>query len=133
MRNALAFVYPSNTHAGAAQPGCDGGGLPVTEGDPGAQALHPSAVDMLLGKVGGCRSLVDEDQSVKGELAIEPRFALLQNIGVILFDRVAGFLRVIPCRARSASSRHRIALAALTPNRSCAFNRSNNTGLKITR
>jgi len=83
---------PRRDHAGAAQAGREGSRLPVTEGNAGAQALAPPATAMPPRHVGAGPGFVEEDQSrrVAVELAIEPLFALLQDVGAILLARVPG-------------------------------------------
>lgn len=50
----------------------------------------------------GCPRLVDEDQAlgIEIELTIEPALALSQNVGTVLLDSMASFLRVMPRRAK---------------------------------
>lgn len=66
--------HPGRDHAGAAQSVREGGGLPVAEGDAGAQSLAASAAPMTAGHVGGRLGFVDEDQpvGVEIELTLEP-------------------------------------------------------------
>lgn len=89
--------HPWRDHAGAAQPGCEGGGLPMTEGDPGAQALAPPAAAMPPGHVGGRPGFVDEHQSRGVEIEQDRRTMppLAPDAGTILLGRVPVFLRVI--------------------------------------
>jgi len=72
------------------QPGHEGRGLPVPMRHAGAQALAASAAAMTPRHVGRCPGLVDEDQplGIEIELAIEPRLALLQDVGAILLGGV---------------------------------------------
>ena len=71
------FKYPWRDHTGGAQPGCEGGRLPATKEDTGAQALAPLVAAMPPGHVGAGPGFVDEDQSrrVEVELAIEFRMS----------------------------------------------------------
>lgn len=87
-----SIEHPWRDHASAAQPGCKGGRLPVTKGNPGAQALASAAAAMPPRHICAGLGFVDENQScrIEVELAIEPRFALLQDIGTILLSCVAG-------------------------------------------
>ena len=115
--------HPGRDHAGAAQAGDEGRGLPMPEGDAGAQALTPPAATMAPCHVGGGPGLVDEDQlvGVEIELAVEPLLAALQDVGTILLRCMAGlFLRVIPWRAKK---RHSVAMLTLTP-RSASISRN---------
>ncbi len=81
-----SIEHPWRDHTGEAPPGCKGGRLPVTKGDPGAQALASLAAAMPPRHVGAGPGFVDENQScrIEVELAIEPLFTLLQGVGAIL-------------------------------------------------
>ena len=64
-----------------------------------AQPLAFGAAAMTAGHVRGGPGLVDEDEAFGFEidLAVEPVLTLLQDVGTVLLNRVAGlFLRVIP-------------------------------------
>ncbi len=70
------------------------------------QAFAPGAAAMAAGHVGRGPRLVDEDEplGIEIELGFEPGPTLLQDVGTILLDRVAGlFLRV----SREHRSRHK--------------------------
>lgn len=72
----------------------------VQSRDPRTEPARP-ADDSIPGAVG--LGLVDEDgpRGFEIKLAVEPLFALLQDVGPVLFDRVASLLlRVMPCRAK---------------------------------
>ena len=58
----------------------------------GAQALAAPAAAMAARHVGAGPGFIDEHQSlgVEVELAVEPLLASLQDVGTVLFARVAG-------------------------------------------
>jgi hypothetical protein len=71
--------------------------------DADTQALAAAATAVGARHVGRSPGLVDEDQAfgIKIELTVEPGFALLQDVGAVLFGRMRGlFLRVMAWRAK---------------------------------
>ena len=73
-----------------AQAGDEGGGLPVSHGPARAQPLAAPAANVATRHVGGRPCLVDEDQAfgIEVELAIEPLFPTLQDVGPVLLGGV---------------------------------------------
>lgn len=68
-----------------------------------SQALASRAAAMAAGHVGRGPGFVDEHEALgfKIDLFLEPVLALLQDVGAILLNRVAGlFLRVMPWRTK---------------------------------
>lgn len=73
------------------------------------------------GSYSRCPCFMDEDQSLllKLGLVVEPVLALDQDIGTVLFGRVAGrFLRVIPCRTKTRCRPARNTSKPIWPNAS---------------
>ena len=129
----------------------------MTEVNAGTQALAPPAAAMPPRHISAGPGFVDEDEArrVEVELTIEPRFALLQDIGTILLGRVQdeGRMHLDPRCATVAAlrlgRRRAVSERQLSPPdpahcadpepfgrlsaRKSAFNRSNNTVPKITR
>ena len=100
-----AFIGPSSTqgdHAGAAQAGDEGRGLPMSEGDAGAQALDPSAATMASCHVGR-PGLVDEDQlvGIETELPSNHSSRRFRTSGL----RLVGSERSVTCRETTSISR----------------------------
>ena len=71
--------------------------------DPLGSETALGAAAMAAGHIGRGPRLVDEHQplGIKVELAVEPLFALLQDVRPVLLDCMASlFLRVMPRRAK---------------------------------
>lgn len=81
-----AVEHHRGDHAGAVQAGDEGRGLPVSVGHARAQSLAAPAATVVTRHVGGRPGLVDEDQAfgIEVELAIEPLFPALQDVGAVL-------------------------------------------------
>ncbi len=113
--------HQGRDHAGTAQSGLEGDGLPATEGNAGARSLDASASFMAAGHAGGHAALGRHITQLRQRrirllhsLQDEGGGALDLRRSAITTPELAG----VPCT--STSCRQRIALAALTPNRSAA-------------
>jgi len=96
--------HPRRDHAGPAQAGDEGRGLPVTVRHASAQSLSSRGPAVTSRHVGRRPGFVDEDQrlGVEVELAVEPLLTSLQDVGAVLLGRVRRlFLRVIPRRLKN--------------------------------
>ena len=75
--------------------------------DGGTEAFSPGRSAVGTGHIGGCPSLVDEDEAlgVEVELPFEPGLAPPQDVRAVLLGRVrALFFTVIPCRSKKRHS-----------------------------
>ena len=102
-------------HSGEPQRPDEGGGLPVSVRDRGAQALAAGGSAVKAGHLGRGTRLVDEHQAlgVQVELALEPGAATPQDVGTILLRRMPGlFFSVI---FRRAKKRQSVEIATATP------------------
>jgi hypothetical protein len=96
----------------------------VTVREAHPQAFAASAAAMAAGHVRCRPRLVDEHEAfrLQFDLAIEPVLTLLQDIGAVLLDGVAGlFLRVMPRRAKK---RWRLATETDRPTSASAWRSS---------
>lgn len=73
-------------HAGAAQAGNEGGGLPMSTAHARAHLLAALAASVATQHVGRRPRFVDEEQAfgIRIERAIEPLFPALQGVGAVL-------------------------------------------------
>lgn len=103
-------------HTAEAEAGDEGRRFPVAVRNRHPQAFTPDAAPVRARHVRRGPGFIDEDKprGIEIRLRLEPCPALLQDVGPILFDRVAGlFLRVRPWRWKN---RERAEVDAATPH-----------------
>ena len=99
-----AVEHERRNHAARRQAGDESRRFPVAVGNANPQPLAAAAAAVGPSHVGRSPGLIDEDQAfgIEIELAFEPGFAPLQDVGAVLLRGVSGlFLRVMAWRVKN--------------------------------